>query len=126
MNKVNLNYNNTQFVIQCNNEDKMKDIISKFLSKSGKSKRNICFIYNGQIINEELTFKKCANSLDRSRNYMNILVLESQNSDEEINNIIKSDYVICPQCYENSNISMQNFKIVISGCKSGHKTEDFN
>ena len=89
MNKVNFNFNETTYIIQCNSEDKMKDIITKFLNKSGMSKNNLGFIYSGQIINEELTFNKCANSLDKSRNFMNILVLESQGSEDDLNNLIK-------------------------------------
>lgn len=83
----------------------MKDIIDKFLNEAGKNGKNIFFIYNGQIINEELIFKKCTNSLDRGRNYMNVLVLEGQGSNDE-NNFIKSNYIISPECYENAYITI--------------------
>ena len=122
MNKVEFNYNDIKFIVQCNKEDKMKEVINKFLNKSGKNKKNIFFIYNGQIINEDLIFNKCANSLDRNRNYMNVLVLESQI--EEVSNLIKSNYIICPKCYEDAHISLNNFKINISGCKSEHETKN--
>lgn len=39
MNKVVFDCNDIKFTIQCNNDDKMKDIISKYLSKSDKNKR---------------------------------------------------------------------------------------
>ena len=126
MNKVDFNYNDIKFFVQCNNDDKMKDIIDKFLAKSGKSKKNIFFLYNGQIINEELIFKKCANSLDRSRNYMNVLVIEQQGTDDDSINYRKSDYVICPNCKENAFISINNFNISIKDCPSDHKTEDIH
>ena len=124
MNKVEFTYIDDKFLIQCNNDDKMKDIIFKFLNKADKNKGNLYFLYNGQIINEELVFNKCANSLDRSRNYMNVLVIEGQSSSDEMQNLIKSNYIICPKCNENSIISIDNFKISISGCKEGHKTEN--
>ena len=124
MNRVNFNYNDDTFIIQCNNDDKMKDIISKFFNKLGNNKRNIFFLYNGQIINEELTFDKCANSLDRSRNCINVVVLEGQKRDDESKTVIKSDYIICPICNENAYLSIKDFKINIYGCKSGHKTEN--
>ena len=123
MNKVDFSYNANNYFIQCNNEDKMKDILDKFLSKVEKDKRSLVFIYNGQIINDELTFNKCANSLDRSRNYMNIIVLETQGSNDE-NTLIKSDYIICPKCKEKAYISMEDFKITISGCNQGHITQN--
>ena len=101
----------------------MKDIINKFLNKAGKNRKNVFFIYNGQIINEELIFKKCANSLDKSRNYMNVFVLEGQGSNDE-NNIMKTNYIICPEYYENAYITINDFKKEISGCKGGHETKD--
>ena len=122
MNKVDFTYNDNKYYIQCNNEDKMKDILNKFLNKAGKNKNSLFFLYNGQIINEELIFSKCANSLDRSRNYMNVLVLECQDLNEE-NNLIKSNYIICPKCKEIAYISIEDFKITIYGCQQGHVTK---
>ena len=125
MNKADFTYNDDKYFVQCSNEDKMKDIIMKFFNKLGKNKKNLFFLYNGQIINEGLTFIKCANSLDRSRNYMNILVLEGQDSDDDSNKLIKSKYIICPQCNENALMSIKDFKIIIHGCKNGHISENY-
>ena len=94
MNKVEFCFNDVKFIAQCNKDDKMKDIIAKFLSKSGQTKNSVFFLYNGRIINDELVFNKCANSLDRSRNYMNVIVLESQGLNDESVNLIKSKYII--------------------------------
>lgn len=94
MNKVDFIYNCHNIIIQCNEEDKMKDIIDKFCYKAKINKNNKYYLYNGQIINPELIFKKCANSLDRSRNYMNIIVIEEQDSN---NSLIKSNFIICPE-----------------------------
>ena len=51
MNKVDFTYNDDKYFVQCNYEDKMRDIIDKFLSKAGKNRKNVVFIYNGQLIN---------------------------------------------------------------------------
>lgn len=123
MNKVDFTYNDNKYFIQCKNEDKMKDILIKFATKAGKNVKKFFFLYNGQIINEELNFIKCANSLDRSRNYMNVLVLESQDLDIQ-NSLIKSNYIICPECKETALISIEDFRIKIYGCKEGHTTKD--
>ena len=124
MNKVDFTYNDDKFIVQCSNEDKMKDIISRFLTKAGKERQNIVFLYNGLMINEELTFTQCANRLDRSRNYMNIVVVEGQSSVDDSVNLKKSNYIICPQCQENSILNINNFKLSITGCTKGHKTEN--
>ena len=55
---------------------------------------------------------------------MNIIVLEGQSSNDEEVKLVKSNYIICPQCNENAFISIKDFNISISGCKSGHKTEN--
>ena len=124
MNKVDFTYNDDKFIVQCNNGDKMKDIISKFLSKIGKERKNVVFLYNGLIINEELAFNQCCNRLDRSRNYMNVLVVEGQSSVDKVINLIKSNYIICPYCQENAFLTIKNFKLSITGCKKGHETKD--
>jgi len=113
MNKVVFDCNNTKVVIQCNKDDKMKDIIAKYLSKSDKNKNNLTFLYNGQLLNEELSFNKCANSLDRQRNSINILVCGLQDLND---NLVKSKYVICPKCYDSALLSIKDFKISITGC----------
>ena len=37
---------------------------------------------------------------------------------------IKSKEIVCPICNESASISMNNYKISISGCKNGHRTEN--
>ena len=102
----------------------MKDIISRYLNKIGRERKNIVFLYNGVMINEELTFNQCANRLDRSRNYMNVVVIEGQSNNEDSLNLKKSNYIICPQCKEKAILSIKDYKLSISGCKSKHKSED--
>ena len=124
MNKVDFTYNDDKYFVQCSNDDKMKDIIAKFLSKINKERKNIVFLYNGLMINEELSFNQCANRLDRSRNYMSVVVVEGQNSNDDSVNLKKSNYIICPQCEEDAFLSIKDFKLSITGCNKQHKTED--
>ena len=53
MNKVDFTYNDDKYFVQCNNDDKMKDIIDKFLNKAGKNRRNIVFLYEGEFVNDK-------------------------------------------------------------------------
>ena len=57
--------------IQCLKEDKMKDICNKFSSKINININFLYFLYNGNQINLELTFKEQVNSFDNNRNQMN-------------------------------------------------------
>ena len=39
---------------------------------------------------------------------------------EEINTNKESNFIICPQCKENSRIIIDNYKFSFNGCKNGH------
>ena len=96
----------------------MKDICDRFISKLGLNKNNIVLIYNGDTINNDLTFIEQANEYDKNSNEMNILVQDIA----EINNSLTiSKDVICPICKENCIISIVDYKINLYECKSGHK-----
>ena len=124
MNKVDFYYNDHNYFVQCNNDDKMKEIIIKFLEKSKIRRKDLYFLYNGQIINEDLTFNQCSNRLDKSRNYMNVLVIEGQSANGESNYLQKVNYIICPECHESAILSINNFKFSIEGCNGNHKKEN--
>lgn len=49
-------YERRKLIIQCNPEEKMEDILNRFVSKEGK--KEFYFMYGGSIVEEELAFKK--------------------------------------------------------------------
>ena len=53
MAKVIFNYNDIQTEIQCNINDKIKDIIKRYEIKIGKDISKLYFIYNGNKINDD-------------------------------------------------------------------------
>ena len=68
-----LNGNSTH--IHCTENQKMKEIIDKFYQKNQNfNKETIHFLYSGSEINPELTFLEQANSYDKEKKEMNILV----------------------------------------------------
>ena len=123
MAQVNFDYKGTKIEIQCNIEDSLEIIIQKFLSKcQNKSAENLIFFYNGEILNKSLIFKEVANDRDKERNVMNVLVNEKQ--EEGKINMKKSNNIICPQCKEISNISINDYRISLQECKNSHKIKD--
>ena len=60
--------------IPCSKEDKMKDICQKFANKINRNLNSLTFIYGGNIINFQLSFKEQANLIDKQRNEMTVLV----------------------------------------------------
>ena len=53
--------------IQCNEEDKMKNICQKFVSKIGINMDSLFFLYGGNRINFELKFKDQAQLIEPTR-----------------------------------------------------------
>ena len=128
MASINFTYNGISTTIQCNKDEKMRDIFDKFVSKTNLDINKIQFLYGGNIINNssELTFIEQANSNDKERNIMNILVYKIDNTlKNENNSLIESKYIICPKCQENCRFKINEFyKIDLYECKNEHKIEN--
>ena len=121
MAEVIFNYEGKNTIIQCNLNGKMKDIISKFLVKIAKKEKNmqLYYLYNGNKINEDLTFNEQANNFDKNRKKMNIIVTNNAQGKSDSKKIISKD-IICPECKELSLIDIKNFKINLHECKNNH------
>jgi len=66
MAEVEFIYNEMKISIQCELNDKMKDIFNKLKDKIDIKNKNIYYSYNGQVgINEELKFEEIANTEDK-------------------------------------------------------------
>ncbi len=86
-------YNEKEIIIKCKLEDKIKDIINKFKNKIKEKAQSLCYIYNGDNINDKLNLKLNQIIKDKSEIRINILVNNN-------NNIILSE-IRCPECNEN-------------------------
>ena len=89
MAKVAFSFKGSEIFIQCLKEEKMKDICQRCATKIDININSLLFIYNGNKINYELTFKQQTNSIDNNRNQMNILVYQ-----------IDNDKLKCKKCGE--------------------------
>ena len=77
--QIELSYDGVNTTIQCRANEKLKDIFKNFKFKVNDENKILIYMYNGiNIQNEELTFNEIANSEDKKRNKMNILVIESE------------------------------------------------
>ena len=118
MAEIIFNYEGVNTTIQCNENDKIKDIINKFLIKIQKQEDNLYYLYNGNKINYELTFNEQANEVDRNRRTMNMLVVDGEG--KNVKNEVISKEIICPECKDEIFIDIKNFKINLYGCKQNH------
>ena len=93
MQKANVKFTFEQknVIIQCSTDDNMKDICQKYANKMELDINSLIFLYAGDNLNFQLSFKEQANELDIKRNEMNVLVYKNENelsspkSEEKIN-----------------------------------------
>ena len=124
MSQVEFDYNQEKIIIQCRPDEKMKEVIQKFLTKfDNKLSNEIFFLFGGNKLDEELTFNEIAKNIDKESNQLNILVKEEK-KEEKSSFLKKSKNIICPECKENARISLNEYKITIYGCKNGHKNNN--
>ena len=96
-NQIELSYDGVNIIIHCRADEKLKDIFQNFKFKVKAENKILIYMYNGITIqNEELTFNEIANSEDKKRNKMNILVVEGEGRPvlSPQNYIIKSNNII--------------------------------
>ena len=124
MTQVEFQYNGINSIIQCKEDQAMFEICNNFISKSHLNEKNINFVYNGKggkQFDKNLTFNQMANSYDKTRKKMNILVI----ANDTINNkdeLIRAKNIICPKCGEDIKIKdIENYKINLFECKNNHK-----
>ena len=87
----------------------------------------VYFLYNGNKINEELSFEELANEEDKSKNQINIALLEINNNNIIINEELKKPKEItCLKCQENIFIKIEDIKIGVYSCIDKNKIEDIN
>ena len=113
------NYNENEIILYCNINDKLLDICNQFANKISADINELYFLYGGLEIDKNLYCNELMNNIDKKRGKINILVYDKKRA--IINNsIVKSKEIICPKCYENCRIKMNNYKIILYGCKNEH------
>ena len=69
MSKIIFNYIGVDYEVQCNKNEKFKDIIIKFRNKAKAETKILLFNYKGAILqNEELTFEEIEREDDKGGN----------------------------------------------------------
>ena len=117
MPSIEFNYNGNKIIIKCNKEDKIKDIINRYILKASIDKNSVIFLYSGNKIDEELKLLEMIGNKEEIK----ILVLDSKEDINENKSIIQLKYIICPLCKENIKYKLYDYKIYLYECKNGHK-----
>ena len=97
MAQVEFQYNSTNTIIQCKEEETMNEICNNFISKTHLDENNINYVYNGKggkQFDKNLTFNQMANSFDKTRKKMNILVINNNNIENDKNIFVRAKNII--------------------------------
>ena len=118
--QLDFSYNGSRTIIQTKKNEKMSEVYKKFKTKIGIDK-DFYYLYDGGILNNDLTISEIA----KEKKGMNIVV-QHFDDDEETpkDSIIKSKYIICPKCKENSRLKVKNYKISLFECKNGDSIDN--
>ena len=76
MAEIIFNCEQTITTIKCDINDKMSNIIKKYLTIIKTGEENFQFLYGGNRIDKELSFMEQANNYDKNRKVMNIMVID--------------------------------------------------
>ena len=121
MMKVNFIYKGQIIPVQCTKNVKMKEIFEKFEIKANLENNSVFYLYNGNKLDKDMKLEEILGNNDIN-NDINIIV----NSIDDIknNNLIKSKYIICPECKENIRFRIKDYKIKLYDCKNGHNIDN--
>jgi hypothetical protein len=81
MAEVEFNYKESKIIIQCKENEIMKNICQSFIEQVNEDKNNIYFSYDGNVgseFDENLSFEQMINSEDKERNKISILVFRNE------------------------------------------------
>ena len=81
MAKAEFLYNGSKIIIHCDDNDKLESIIQKFSIKIQKNVDELSFLYGGKFIDKNSTYIKLANSIDKERKIISIIVIDDEQKD---------------------------------------------
>ena len=120
MAEVKILYNGYQTIIQYQSNEKLEEIFKRFKIKINAENKELVYLYNGEMIKDEnIIISKLS-----TEKIITILAYDSNNLPSNIKNLVKSDYVICPNCKESAILDEEDYKLIIYGCQNEHTTKN--
>ena len=108
-------YNDNTISIQAQSNEILSLIIDRFCIKANVNRNNICFLYNGGILNENKTVDEIKINEENKK-----IIVYDNNDINNNNNIKRSKEIICPECYKNIFMEINDYKIKLKNCINKH------
>ena len=119
MSKIIFIYNGNEYLIHCKKNDKMSSVIDGFYNKSQVPRDSVYFVCKGDLLDTEITEDKIPFN-EQNKKIILAYDLKNQNNDQ----IIKSNEIICKICKENAKIGIDNYHLILFGCKNKHQSNN--
>ena len=113
MSEVIFVYNDNSIGIQVQSNEILSIVIDRFCTKANVNKNKVFFLFNGEILNEN----KTVNEIKINEENKKIIVYDNDNNN---NNIKRSKEIICPECYRNIFMEINDYKIRLKNCVNKH------
>ena len=111
MSEVSFVYKGNSIGIQAQSNEILNIVIDRFCKKENINRNKIYFLYNGEILNENITVDKI-----KLKNENKIIIMVKEGITRRANEIL------CPECYKNVFIKVDNYKIKLKCINKHNKT----
>ena len=119
-------YNGNIILIHGNYNEKFQDILQKLLLKLEINLNSLYFLYSGKVLTDfELKIDNIIKNIDKENNKMSVQIINIEKAQEN-NIIIKSPYVICPECKEIAKININDYRVRIYDCINQHEKNNIS
>ena len=108
---VNFILNGREERIRCNKDDNLSDIIKSYTELTQKNINDYYFLFDNNTENEQMETQDLRN------------VVKNNNLVDE-NGIKQSKFIICPNCKNNCEIKIKDYKITLNQCGNCNSTEN--
>ena len=116
MSIANFIYNGNQTTVQCKENEILKQLFKKFLTKASIEGKEIIYLYNGNKIDDE---NKTVEQITKDKSFT-ILAFDVDNMPKDEKVITKSNEVICPECKGCAFLALKNYKLNLTCSQNGH------
>ena len=117
MSEVIFIYNGNSISIQTQSNEILNVVIDRFCLKVNVNRDKIYFLYNAEILNENIKVDEIKLNDENKRV---IMVYDNNNINNNNKNIKRSNEIICPECNKNIFIEIDNYKIRLKNCINKH------
>ena len=121
--EISFYFNDLITKIPCERNELINNICKKFSELNKIELKNYYFLYEGELVKNNITFNQLASKEDKATGKINIIVCKCNDriGIQNNNNIKVNENIICPKFPEKCFISIKDYKMEFYRYKNNHK-----